>query len=191
MWNARTKDELMIEVWEKLDCESVGSSEIETIEVAVASVYGNSAIDSPMIVARLLAEEGAELRHSEIMTLYVERVSDRPYNAALRGILRFHDIRSARSTIRDLENLRKKYEANGDSEALRLLRDTVLKGKREVNMHVESPKTEALDRQINIEISQWLSHWLQTPKLFESWVSIREGTSDFVDKFGRIAGDEE
>ena len=59
MWNARTKDELMIEVWEKLDCESVGRPELEAIEVAVEAHFGKPAVDSPMVIARLLADEGA------------------------------------------------------------------------------------------------------------------------------------
>ena len=40
-----------------------------------------------MKIARLLADEGAELRHSEIMELYVERASDRPYDAAFRNLI--------------------------------------------------------------------------------------------------------
>ena len=35
MWQSRTKIDLIIEVWEKLDCESVGAAEIEAIEEAV------------------------------------------------------------------------------------------------------------------------------------------------------------
>ena len=69
----------MIEVWERLDCESVGAEEIIAIEKSVLDRFGKSAVDSPMVIARLLADEGAVLRHSEIMELYVERNSDRPY----------------------------------------------------------------------------------------------------------------
>ena len=48
MWQAKNKRDLMIEVWEKLDCESVGSVEIEAIEEVVRDVYGESAVESPM-----------------------------------------------------------------------------------------------------------------------------------------------
>ena len=33
MWKSRNKTELIIEVWEKLDCEDVGAAEIEAIEI--------------------------------------------------------------------------------------------------------------------------------------------------------------
>ena len=49
----------MLEVWEKLDCESIGEREITAIEDVVRDIYGKNAVDSPMIIARLLANEGA------------------------------------------------------------------------------------------------------------------------------------
>ena len=73
MFISRTKLDLIIEVWEKLDCESVGAKEIEAIELVVRDKFGESAVDSPMIIARELADEGAELRHAEILKLDVER----------------------------------------------------------------------------------------------------------------------
>ena len=41
MWQSKTKNDLIIEVWEKLDCESVGAIEIEAIETVVREKYGN------------------------------------------------------------------------------------------------------------------------------------------------------
>ena len=81
MWNSRTKNDLIIEVWEKLDCENIGAKEITAIEDAVREKYGDDAVDSPMIIARLLADEGAELRHAEIMELEVKRRLESPYDA--------------------------------------------------------------------------------------------------------------
>ena len=185
MWTARTKDELIIEVWEKLDCESVGRIELEAIETAVEAHFGKAAVDSPMAIARLLADEGAHLRHSEVMELYICRTSARPYDAALRSVLRLGDLRSALSTIRDLENLRKKYYVERDNEGLRQLRETALRGKGEVYEVARSVEADALDRQIAIEISQWISLWLQTPELFDSWIEIRLDTASFREMFGQ------
>ena len=44
MWLSRSKNDLVIEVWEKLDCESIGRAEIEAIEVAVEAEFGKSAV---------------------------------------------------------------------------------------------------------------------------------------------------
>ena len=75
-----------------------------------------------MKIARLLADEGAELRHSEIMDLYVRRASDRPYDAVFVNLFDLHDLRAALRSIRQMENLRRKFEADGDREGLRLMR---------------------------------------------------------------------
>ena len=59
MFEARNKTDLVIEVWEKLDCESVGAKEILAIEEVVLDRFGRSAVESPMVIARILADEGA------------------------------------------------------------------------------------------------------------------------------------
>jgi len=189
MWQARTKDDLVIEVWEKLDCENVGAAEIEAIETAIEAEYGRAAVDSPMMIARLLADEGAELRHSEIMELYIRRASFRPYEAALRNIMQLDDLRSAVSTLRNLENLRRKYQADNDKEGLRLIRESAISGKRNLSKLVEDPKTEGLKRQIYVEISQWFSVWLQTPAIFDDWLSMRQKAREFVETFGQVRDD--
>ena len=189
MWQSKTKNDLVIEVWEKLDCESVGSGEIEAIETVIADNYGQSAVDSPMVIARLLADEGADLRHSEIMTLFVERNADTVYSAALRNILQLGDLKHALATIRNLENLRRKYDSDNDKEGLRRVRETALRGKKLVNEIVNRPSIEGLTQQINIEISEWLSVWLQTPTFFDDWVELRQRSADFVERFGQVRRD--
>src|SRR6476620_8589507 len=104
MYDAKTKLDLIIEVWERLDCESVGAREIIAIENAVRERFGPAAVESPMVLARRLADEGAALRHSEIMNLFVERNVDGPYESIFRNILKLDDLRSAATTIRNLEN---------------------------------------------------------------------------------------
>jgi hypothetical protein len=184
MRSARTKDELMIEVWEELDCENVGAAEIEAIENAVRERFGPAAVDSPMAIARLLADEGAELRHSEIMQLWVERNSDRPYDAVFRNILQFAGFRQALSTIRNLENLRRKYTADGDKEGLRLVRETALRGKKMLEGASSDKRSDEIPRSIAREILQWLTVWLQNPEMFADWVELRRRSADFIAKFG-------
>ena len=185
MWNATTKTDLISEVWEKLDCESVGAAEIEAIETVVRDVYGKSAVDSPMTIARLLADEGAELRHSEIMELYVERASNRPHDAALRNILKLDDLESTLGTIRALDNLRKKYLVSTDREGLRKLRENAINAKALTLETANRKNVDATVRQLNDEIAKWLTVWLQTPDVFENWVSLRQRSKEFMRIFGQ------
>jgi hypothetical protein len=176
----------MIEVWEKLDCESVGAAEIEAIETAVGTVFGQPAVDSPMKIARLLADEGAELRHSEIMELYLKRASHRPYDAAFENLIDVEDLRATLRSIRQIDNLRRKFETEADREGLRLLRKKVIAEKE--NKLAQSQKAGVTPelRLEAAEIAEWLTLWLQSPELFETWIKMRRESADFVSKFGKI-----
>ena len=184
MYNSRTKNELIIEVWEKLDCESVGAKEIVAIEDAVRENFGDGAVESPMIIARLLANEGAELRHAEIMEIDVERRLESPYAAMFRNILKFSDFKQAVVSIRRLENLRKKFTAENDREGLRLVRETAIKGKRRAQMISKNEKVAPEKRAQKQEIAEWFTIWLQNPEVFENWFMLRQNSPDFKVKFG-------
>ena len=186
MWQSRNKTDLMIEVWEKLDCESVGAAEIEAIETVVRDVYGKQAVDSPMKIARLLASEGAYLRHSEIMELYVSRTEDRPYEAAFASILNIDGLRSVLNSIRKLEGLRRRYQDTGDQDGLRLVREHALAAKQNAAETASRDLVDPRLRSETQEIAQWFTIWLQTPEAFESWVLLRQRSTDFSDRFGRI-----
>ena len=183
---SRNKTDLIIEVWEKLDCENVGAAEIEAIESVIVDQYGPAALDSPMVIARLLANEGADLRHSEIMDLYVERSSDRPYDAALRNVLKIDDLQSAARSIRNLESLRQKYKSGNDKEGLRLIRATALRGKQTAMENADRINADSVIQMVNVEIAQWLTVWLQMPEGFDSWVELRQASPDFIGKFGDV-----
>jgi hypothetical protein len=186
VWKSRNKIDLIIEVWEKLDCESVGAVEIEAIETAVVDVFGKPAVESPMTVARLLADEGAELRHSEIMDLFVKRASDRPYDAAFRDLLNTTDLRSTLRSIRNAENLRKKFSSEGDREGLRMLRQQTIAEKERLLSIAEKRNLDPDKRAEVREMAEWLTLWLQSPEVFENWLKLRLKTPDFVSTFGEI-----
>src|SRR3982751_2236018 len=120
-WKSRTKRDLMIEVWEHLDCESVGGRELEEILVAVRKRFGEGAVESPATVARLLADEGAELRHAEVLELDTHYRAADPYEAMFRNVLKFSTFAQAAASIKNLENLRKQFKRKKDQEGLRRL----------------------------------------------------------------------
>jgi hypothetical protein len=183
MWQSRTKIDLMIEVWEKLDCESVGAAEIEAIEEAVSARFGDAAVESPMHIARVLADEGAALRHAEIMQLWVKRFEDRPHEAEFRNLIKTVDLDSARRSMKQAENLRKKFISLGDKDGLRLLRDEVLEVKAELQKAARNKTLDAKRRQMSAEMVEWLTLWLQSPELFDNWIELRRNSADFTKRF--------
>ncbi|MDQ3179349.1 MAG: hypothetical protein M3Q33_02395 [Acidobacteriota bacterium] len=185
MWQSQTKTDLIIEVWEKLDCESVGAAEISAIETVVLERFGDGAVETPMVIARTLADEGAELRHAEIMELDVQRRLESPYDAMFRNILKFSDFKQTLVSIRRLENLRRKFIRENDREGLRQMRETALKGKRRAQMIAGNEKVAEKKRAEKQEIAEWFTIWLQTPEIFENWITLRQNSPDFTERFGK------
>lgn len=177
MWESRAKDDLIIEVWEKLDCENVGRPEIEAITEAVRGRFGEQAVDPPMMIARLLSDEGAELRHSEIMDLHIEFYSEIPYEAEFRNLFKMDDLHSSLSSIRNLENLRRKFTADDDPSGLRQIRERAIAVKKELEHRQLAKSAEA---------AEWLTLWLQSPEIFEQWIKHRLASADFISRFGEI-----
>ncbi|MEJ7576705.1 MAG: hypothetical protein WKF74_06850 [Pyrinomonadaceae bacterium] len=182
-WKSRTKWDLMIEVWEHLDCESVGATELEEITSAVRERFGDGAVESPARVARLLADEGAELRRAEVLETDAKWRTDDPYEAMFRNVLKFSDFAQATSSIKRLENLRKQFARTKDAEGLRRVRETVLKGKRRAEMIARNPKVDERKRAEKAEIAEWFTVWLQQPELFEAWLELRRRSTDFQTRF--------
>jgi hypothetical protein len=183
-WKSRTKHDLMIEVWEHLDCESVGATELEEIERAVRERFGEGAVESPVRVARLLADEGAELRHAEVLELDTRRRAVDPYEAMFKNLLKFADFAQAAASVRRLENLRRQFMRRKDQTGLRLVRETALKGKQRAQMIARNNAVDERKRAEKAEIAEWFAVWLQQPEIFDDWLELRQRSADFRKRFG-------
>jgi chromatin segregation and condensation protein Rec8/ScpA/Scc1 (kleisin family) len=184
-WQARTKHELIIEAWERLDCETVGARELEEIAAVVRERYGAGALESPAQVARLLADEGAELRHAEVLETDARWRARDPYEAMFRNVLKFADFTQAAASLRQLENLRREFARKKDQEGLRRVRELALKGKRRAQMIARNPAVNERKRAEKTEIAEWFTVWLQTPELFQDWLALRQRTTEFQTRFSR------
>ena len=183
-WKSRTKRDLMIEVWEYLDCESVGASELEEIERAVRERFGEGAVESPVRMARLLADEGAELRHAEVLELDAQRRSADPHEAMFRNLLKFADFKQAASSLRNLENLRRQFARSNDQAGLRRVRETALKGKQRAQMIAGNRNVDARKRAEKAEMARWFTVWLEQPEIFQDWLELRRRSKEFHSLFG-------
>ena len=182
-WQARTKRELMIEVWEHLDCESVGAKELEAVREAVRERFGEGAVESPARVARVLADEGAELRHAEVLEMDARWRTADPYEPMFRNVLKFSTFEEAAQSIRRLDNLRKQFRRKGDKAGLRRVQETVLKGKQRAQMIARNPNVNERKRAEKAEMAEWFTVWLNQPEIFEDWLALRLASKDFRAQF--------
>lgn len=182
-WKARTKRDLMIEVWEHLDCESVGAAELEEIGHVVRERFGAGAVESPVRMARLLADEGAELRHAEVLEMDARLRGADPYEAMFRNVLKFSDFAQAAGSIRNLENLRRQFERKKDQEGLRRVRETAMKGRARAQMIARNRNVDERKRAEKSEIAEWFGVWLRQPEIFQDWLELRQRSADFRGRF--------
>jgi hypothetical protein len=173
----------MIEVWERLDCESVGAKELEAVTEAVRGRFGEGAVESPASVARVLADEGAELRHAEVLEMDARWRTADPYEAMFRNVLKFSTFEEAAGSIKRLDNLRKQFGRKGDREGLRRVKETVLKGKQRAEMISRNQAVNERKRAEKAEIAEWFTVWLNQPEIFDDWLSLRRASKDFRERF--------
>lgn len=182
-WKSRTKIDLMIEVWEHLDCESVGAVELETIESVVRERFGEGAVENPATVARLLADEGAELRHAEVLELDAQYRSSDPYEAMFRNVLKFSTFSQAAASIKNLENLRRQFKRKKDQVGLRRVNELALKGKQRAQMIARNRNVDEKKRAEKDEIAEWFAVWLKQPEIFNDWLELRQRSKDYRQRF--------
>ncbi len=193
--SARTKRELAIEVWNGLPRAAVGQNELCEIQSAIAKRFGEGAVDSPASIARLLADEGAEMRHPEIIEFDARwRQAQIEKSATDFSVLdRFEAgkplrLKQAETLIKKLEKLRKKFERAGDEQVMRSLQDEAVNARQNLQSLAKSERLNQRVRGEQIEIVEWLSVWIRTPKLFEEWLGLRKRSPDFRQRFGKAFG---
>jgi len=182
-WNARTRDDLIIEAWEHLDCESVGARELGQIQMILRETFGEGALASPAAIARTVADEGAVLRHPEVFEC------DRAWREANLKKLSFGDsldfsnLDVAFASMVKIEERRLQLQLGGDASALSDLRQVVTSIKKEMTSSARSRIIGTPHKLLFNEVAQWLSVWLQSPELFSDWLDLRRRSPDFGKRF--------
>ena len=182
-WSARTKHDLIIEVWEDLDCESVGARELEKIQQVLREKFGEGALASPATIARTVADEGAVLRHPEVFECDVKWREQNLKKWEFREGLDFSDLSLAFASVVKLEEKRLQLKADKEGTALKELRDIVVAVRKDLLLKARSRIIDGGVREQQKEISEWLSVWLQSPELFSDWLDLRRRSTEFRKKF--------
>jgi hypothetical protein len=182
-WISCTRRELIIEVWEALDCESVGTRELEQIQQALRETFGEGGLESPASIARTVADEGAVLRHPEVFDCDSKWRGRMMSGAGPLKSLSFSDLADASESLRTLEIWRRKFADEGRAVELRRLQALALKVKQDLQLLARSRVVESKRRLEAGEIVQWLTIWMQDPAIFDDWLSLRRRSPEFVQQF--------
>lgn len=185
-----TKNELIIAVWDDLGRSMVGASELRKIQRSIREQFGEGAVESPAAIARTLADEGAELRHPEIIEFdarwrlgMIRREAKR-----FRGLEAFASgkplrLQQAEAFIKELERLRNESERAEDKAALRSAQKIAVDARQIAHSMARNLTLEQTTRTEQAEIAEWIGVWIQTPNLFEEWLELRRRSLEFRERF--------
>ena len=186
----QTKRELIVAVWNRLGRSSIGESELSEIQRSINSQFGPGARESPAAIARVLADEGAELRHPEVIEFdarwrQAKIESDTTRFKGLEDLLTGKPLRlkKAEALIKRFEKLRKNSERAGDQATLKQLRNMVVNARQVAESLAKDLTLDTNERAEQTELAEWLKVWIQTPNLFEDWLDLRRRSPDFRKKF--------
>jgi|SRR5688572_23791352 hypothetical protein len=182
-WQARTRQELIIEVWEALDCESVGERELLAIQDELRKTLGAGAVESPAAIARIVADEGAVLRHPEVLHCDTQWRT-RSHALIPPQQLDFSSLPAAAASLKKIDELLLKAQAGSDEQRLREIREVAMQAGREAQLVARSRIVAEPDRKVAKEIVEWIRVWLQQPELFDDWLSLRQRSPEYRKKFG-------
>src|SRR5262245_41530409 len=163
---ATTKDQLIVEVWEKTAKDVVTSSDLTLIQDTLIQRFGSAS--SPASIARVLADHGARLGHPEI--LQADSRWREQQHLFTPDDLAVDTINAANAFIDKLEQLRKSHDQQS-------LRHSVQQIKQELDLLAHT-------RPVAREASKWLTVWLQNPQIFPEWLDLRRSTNEFQELFG-------
>ena len=187
---APAKRALIIEVWEGLGCASVGEAELHEIQLALRKQLGPGVDMSPAAISRVLADEGAELRHPEVIEFDARwrEAKMEMDGRQLKGLDELLtagplQLRKAEALIKKLEKLRQRAETSGDQTALNQVRTIAVSARLHAELLAKDRKLDQPKRAEQGEIVEWLKVWIQTPVLFADWLELRRRAPEFQKKF--------
>ncbi len=102
-----------------------------------------------------------------------------PYREVLKGILVFSTFAEAEETLRKLALLCQQYQSAGDRKGVEYCRQIAVLGRRRAEIISRNKRVGRQKRLQKKEMANWFRIWLETPSLFDDWLSMRKRTEEF------------
>ena len=177
---------VIVELWVQLAKPDVDARLLKRIQARLGAAVENHEL-GPAAIARMLADEGAELKHPEIIETDAEwrqtRIETNTKELVRLSSAQVMTLRTAEKFIDELEQLRGQFELNEDRQALAQVRTLGSESRRLAESIARNRLAEQTVRVEQAEIAEWLKVWLQTPALFKDWLELRRRSDEFRARF--------
>lgn len=166
-----------------METDTVGGAEISRIQEAIAESLSADSRDviqiGPASIARILADEGARLRHPEILEADVHW-RERQEMISFPGELNDSSLIQLVFSFIEKSQCR---EFDNKQSARKYMRQMALKLKSEFEL-IATHRND-LEGEVAKEVSQWLKVFLETPEIARDWLALRIATPEYKDLIGR------
>jgi hypothetical protein len=174
-----TKRELIVAHWHRLRQPVVGAAGLKAIQEKLAKHYGANDSESPAAIARVLADEGAELRHPEVIE-FDAQWREQQIKSQMREFDSLEPLtfERAEQLIKRWEQLRECYDVD-----LTQSRNSAIDARKQAQLLAGRKSLSEAQRAEQLEIAEWLGVWIKTPILFADWLELRRRSAEFRRKF--------
>ncbi len=139
-------------------------------------------------IASVLRKAGYEVQYED---RFSDPVIPEPYASRLKGILAFHDLAGAESSLKKLGEVLQEYRGAADRAGEQFVRALVKKGRLRATSLAGNSRVNAAKRLEKEEMARWFQVWLETPHLFPDWLELRKASDEFQKLFREVNGSAE
>lgn len=176
-----TKKRNILEVAGDLGVERFTPAEVEQIRRQLVVRMGPEGKTSPEYIADVLEEAGLRV------SLTTQADAENLYEEEFRDLLHFASLEEAEMCLVRLDELWRKFRAEGERTAMERVLEIARLGRRRAEMIARNPRVDAKKREQKQEIMEWFGIWLKTPEAFFDWLEVRKQSPDYRQRFGERA----
>ena len=172
-----TKKELILAAARELGRAVYTPAEIEQVRRKLLADFGEAGKTSAEYVENVLA--GAGLR----VVLAARTDTQGRYEEEFQDLLHFSTLEEAEMCLVRLDELMRKFQAEGERAAAARVVEIAQLGRRRAEMIARNRKVDAAKRAEKQEVAQWFAVWLKQPDAFFDWLEIRKQSPEFLTRF--------
>ncbi len=171
------KKRLILEIARELGVTRFTPAEVEQIRRQLIARLGGAGKTSADYIAGVLETAGLRVVWS------TRADTEGRYEEEFHDLLHFATLEEAEMCLVRLDELLRKFRAEGERAAVERVFEVARLGRRRAEMIARNPRVDARKRAEKEEILSWFKIWLDTPDAFFDWLDLRKQSSDFQQRF--------
>jgi hypothetical protein len=173
----KTKKALILDTAREIAATKWTAAEIEQLRRRLLAEHGEAGKTGSDYITEVLKSAGWKV----VLTQPEE--AEEEYEEEFEDLLHFKTLEDAEVSLTRLDELMRKFRAQGEKAAVERVLDVARLGKRRAEMIARNNKVDAHKRAEKVEIANWFRIWLETPDAFFDWLDVRKQSPEFQEKF--------